>query len=323
MSGGWLIAVSAFDAAFPVGDDPVQSALHAASPEAREIARLWWVMFWTCTVVFFAVVVFSLRAVSRGAGKGPPGGVNGFVIGGGIVLPVVVLTGFLIYSLRVSVLMGRPSDAETIEVIGHQFWWEVRYPDHGVVIANEIYMPAGERVRFVLKSADVIHSFWVPNLHGKRDMIPGISNEFWMQAERAGEWRGQCAEFCGIQHALMAFVVVALERPAFERWIAERRSQIPPDSRIALRGREAFERHGCGACHAISGLPGVTASIGPDLTHIGSRHTLGAGTIANTPGNLAGWIANPQAIKPGSRMPPTYLEPDELHALVEYLGSLR
>lgn len=306
-----------------------QSVLHPASPEARELALLWWVMFWVCTVVFVAVIWFSLRAIFCGPKSQPPGGAKRFVYGGGIVLPTIVLIGFLIYSLRVSVMLAQPREGETIHVIGHQFWWEVRYPDHGIVTANEIHLPAGELVRVVLDAADVIHSFWVPNLHGKLDMIPGITNELWIQADRPGVWRGQCAEFCGVQHALMAFEVVALERDAFDAWIAARQ-EVPlepdPENEIGAnlaRGRQVFIEHGCGSCHRVRGLEDAPANIGPDLTHIGSRRTLGAATIPNNRGGLAGWIANPQAIKPGNRMPPTYLEPPDLHALVDYLESLQ
>lgn len=304
-----------------------QSILDPRSPEAREIANLWWVMFWVCSVVFVAVVWFLFAAIFGKVGSQPPGGPLRFVVAGGIILPAVVLIGFLIYSLRVAILISAPDDGLVIEVDGHQWWWAVRYPEQGIVTANEIHIPARERVQFQLRAHDVIHSFWVPNLHGKLDMLPETTTTIWIQAEEPGVWRGQCAEFCGTQHALMAFEVVAHAPEDFERWVAARQAaaantaEVPEQGARLAHGKAAFFRHGCHDCHAIRGTDAVS-NIGPDLTHLANRRTLGAATIANNRGNLAGWIANPQGIKPGNLMPPTYLESDELHALVDYLLTL-
>ncbi|MCW8139021.1 MAG: cytochrome c oxidase subunit II [Planctomycetota bacterium] len=241
----------------------------------------------------------------------------------GIVGPTVILVGMLFYSLRVSTALHLPEAAFTVRVTGFQWWWDVRYPDHDIVTANELYVPVGEVVRLELRAADVVHSFWVPNLHGKMDLLPEHPNQFWLRAEVPGVYRGQCAEFCGLQHALMAFDVVALPKDEFERWVAERQRPHPEPADDELRlGQEVFFSAGCNACHAVGGTDAV-ALVGPDLTHIGTRRTLGAGTVANTRGDLAGWISQPQVLKPGNLMPPSYLEPRELHALVRWLETLR
>jgi cytochrome c oxidase subunit 2 len=203
------------------------------------------------------------------------------------------------------------------------WWWEVRYPDAGIVTANEIHVPAGRPVRLELASTDVIHSFWAPRLHGKRDMIPGIENVFWIQAAEPGVYRGQCAEYCGTQHANMAFRVVALPPAEFNAWLAERKMRrSPPTTPGEQHGFTVFLKAGCGECHAIEGTP-AKSNVGPDLTHLGSRQTIGAALLPNTRGNLAGWIADPQAVKPGVRMPRSYLAADELLALVTYLEGLK
>jgi cytochrome c oxidase subunit 2 len=201
------------------------------------------------------------------------------------------------------------------------WWWEVRYPAPGIVAANELHIPAGQPVRLEMTSADVIHSFWVPRLHGKRDLIPGISTTFWIEASEPGVYRGVCAEYCGTQHANMAFDVVAHAPEEFAAWLAAP-ARRGPHSAAEQPGLAVFRRAGCGQCHAIRGTPAV-GTAGPDLTDFGSRRTIAAGMLPNTRGHLAGWIANPQAIKPGSKMPRTYLDGDELWTLVLYLESLQ
>ncbi len=299
----------------------VQSVLDPRSEEAESIARLWWVMAITGSLVFIAVLVFMFQAIFSKSGSGPPGGSVGFVWAGGIIMPAIVLVGLLIYSLRVT-LMEAPEDGITIDVVGHQWWWEVRYPDLGIVTANEIHFPAGEQVRFRLSAGDVIHSFWVPNLHGKLDMFPGVTTTIWMRANEPGVWRGQCAEFCGTQHAWMAFEVVAHEPAEFEEWVAARQAAAAATRAEELaHGGSIFFKHGCQNCHAVQGTDAIS-NIGPDLTHIGNRRTLGGAVIPNDRANLAGWIVDPQSIKPGNLMPATYLPSEDLHALVDYLLSL-
>ena len=302
-----------------------QSILDAASPEAREIANLWWVMFAVCSVVFAAVMVFLYKAVFSRGGSLPPGGQIRFVVGGGIILPAVVLVGFLIYSLRVSILIAPPANAMTIEVTGHQWWWEVRYPEEKITTANEIHIPAGVRVRIRLRSHDVIHSFWVPNLHGKIDMFPETPTQIWIQADEPGIWSGQCAEFCGTQHALMRFEVIAHEEAEFAEWVAARQQAAATvrDSHSGTLGSggQLFLRHGCNSCHDVAGMP-AASGIGPDLTHLGNRRKLAAAVIPNDREHLAEWILNPQEVKPGNRMPATRIEAEELQTLVDYLLNL-
>lgn len=305
-----------------------QSALHPEGPQARSIAQLWWFMFFLLTAISLATFLLLLIAIfvrPRKDRTGPPLGSTRFVVLTGLVLPAVVVIGLMFYSLSATLALRTPQDtALTIRVIGHRWWWDVIYPDHDIVTANEIHMPAGVPVLFELVAADVIHSFWVPNLAGKMDMVPEKLNLFWLQADRPGEFRGQCAEYCGLQHALMAFKVIVLEPEDFEAWVIERqRLHPPPQTEILQRGRDAFFHPdaGCYTCHAIRGTE-ADGTLGPDLTHIGSRRTLGAATVPNTRENLRRWILDPHEIKPGNRMPPTFIEADELDAMIEYLMSL-
>jgi cytochrome c oxidase subunit 2 len=190
------------------------------------------------------------------------------------------------------------------------------------VTANEIHVPAGRPVRLRLSSADVIHSFWVPQLMPKTDLIPGQVNETWLTANRPGIYRGQCAEYCGLQHALMAFLVVADGPAAFDRWVAlQRAPAAEPAGTLATRGRQVLERTSCATCHTVRGTS-ARGTAGPDLTHLASRQQLGAGAVPNTPGHLGGWIANSQTIKPGNLMPPQPLTSEELQALIAYLETL-
>jgi cytochrome c oxidase subunit II len=305
-------------------DERVQSVLHPAGPAAERVADLWWVMFGMGTAVFLIVMILTGMAVLRRESDRPPMGNRRFIIAFGLAGPAVVLIVLLIFALQATLALRLPEARHTIQVIGHQWWWEVIYPDHGIITANEIRIPAGEPVRLELRAADVIHSFWVPRLHGKMDLLPEVTNTFWIEATEPGVYRGQCAEFCGVQHARMAFVVVAEPPEAFDEWV--RRQTVPPAAPATqelVRGLEIFFDAGCAECHAIRGTPAAPGEVGPDLTHFGSRLTIGAGQRPNTTGDLAGWIANPQTIKPGNKMPPTFLGADELHTLVAFLQSLR
>jgi len=313
--------------------EPAQSMVHPAGPAAAEIARLWWVMLGAFTGVFMLVVVLMLVAIWRGTvaantqaaarRTAPPWGRTGFIVAGGVVLPIVVLTPLFVYSLLASARFRMPADALTVRIVGHMWWWEVRYPKNGIVTANEIHIPAGRPVRLELASADVIHSFWVPRLHGKRDMIPGVENVFWLQADKPGIYRGQCGEYCGTQHANMAFEVIALSPEEFATWSDEQsRSRQPVESPELERGRQVFLTAGCKQCHAVAGTAAI-GNAGPDLTNVGGRRMIGGALLPNTRGNLSGWIADPQALKPGVKMPRTYLAADDLQALVTYLESLK
>jgi cytochrome c oxidase subunit 2 len=245
-----------------------------------------------------------------------------------IALTAPILTAVFIVTLRTQATLHAHAEEDlTIEVIGRQWWWEIRYrgpsPGDQVITANEIHIPTGQRVRIEMTAADVIHSFWVPNLQGKTDLVPGRTLVTWLQADVPGTSRGQCAEYCGIQHTNMAFLVVAEAPAEFARWLAEQRQPAsPPADTLSQRGQSIFASSGCAYCHAVSGTPGA-GLLGPDLTHFASRRTFAAGTLANTRENLAAWLADPQRIKPGNLMPRVTLTPAALDAVVHYLESLR
>ena len=242
---------------------------------------------------------------------------------------VVILLVFFGYDLSVGRTLSPPPTkrALTIEVTGHQWWWEAQYADtsaHGrFTTANELHVPVGRPVLFLLSASDVIHSMWVPNLGGKKDLIPGYTQSMWFQADTPGVYRGQCAEFCGLQHAKMAMLIVAEPAAQYDRWVASQRAsaQTPTDS-VERRGRDVFMTTTCVMCHAIEGTEAGSHN-GPDLTHLASRRTIAAGSLPNSRGALAGWIVDPQSIKPGSHMPPNTLPAKDLDALLTYLQSLK
>ncbi len=302
-----------------------QSALDPAGPSARRLSTLWWGLFAVAAVVF-AVVLFMIvwaLVLRRGPSVQPRRGGERTVVIAGILVPAVVLVAT--YAATLSTLSAErtpPQESElTIEAVGHDWWWEVRYPDF--VTANEIHIPVGRPVTVRLTTADVIHSFWVPSITSKTDMIPGRVNELSLLADRAGTFRGQCAEYCGTQHAGMSFLVVAEPEQDFARWLADQSrpaDSSAPDALAAL-GEEVFEASSCAACHTVRGTT-ADGDLGPDLTHFGGRRELGAGVAPNNPGWLAGWIANSQTVKPGNLMPPQPLAPEDLRVLVRYLESL-
>jgi cytochrome c oxidase subunit 2 len=309
----------------------IQSILHPAGIQAARVAYLWWTMFWICAGVWVAVAIASLIAIRRGRTSASTA--SDSQIGRTIAVAGGISGVLLIALLFQSVVTGRALDtlrtpqALRIQVTGNQWWWDVQYanpiPSLRVTTANEIHIPAGRPVVFDLLSNDVIHSFWIPNLQGKIDLVPGRLNELWLQADRPGVYRGQCAEYCGVQHAKMALFVVVDPPDVFERWLAANRASAPaPATPEQERGKEVIERGPCAMCHNIAGTSagGRTA---PDLTHIASRSTLGAGSIPNTRGHLAGWLADPQQIKPGSRMPPQALTGGDLQAVLAYMETLK
>jgi cytochrome c oxidase subunit 2 len=215
-----------------------------------------------------------------------------------------------------------PPEALVVEVVGHQWWWEVRYPDEGVATANEVHIPVGRPVTLRLTAGDVIHSFWVPRLGGKIDMLPDGINTLVLEADEPGEHHSRCAEFCGLGHAHMALTVVAEAEERFSSWVAARQEPAEdPATESARRGLDVFLASDCGDCHTIRGTA-ADATEGPDLTHFAGRSSLGAGVLPNTPGNLADWITDPHAIKPGVEMPATKLTDEELGALLSYMDGL-
>lgn len=310
-----------------------QDVFNPAGPAARSIAEHGWFLLAVCAVVYLVVLLALGWALLRRRSDADDRPETERRITRTVVTAVAVTVLTLVTISFSSVVAGRglttPSGpgAVTVDVIGYQYWWEFQYrdvtPAEFVSSPNELRIPVGVPVVLRAMSRDVIHSFWVPNLHGKRDLIPGQMTQFWIQADRPGVYRGQCAEFCGHQHAYMAFLVVAEPMEAFQRWIRQQRQPAPePDTDPERRGQQVFLQSTCVMCHAIRGTP-AGARLGPELTHMGSRLTLAAGTIPNTPGHLAGWLADPQSIKPGNRMPANPLTSEELNAVVTYLRSLR
>ncbi|MFO7562094.1 MAG: cytochrome c oxidase subunit II [Enhygromyxa sp.] len=300
-----------------------QSMLHPVGPAAQRIATLWWVMFGVYGVILLLTLVLLAvgLALPRRNEDASAGLGTGFVVFTGLVAPTLILLVMLIYTVLVTRAETREPSFR-IEVIGHQWWWEVRYPGPGVVDANELHLPVGEVVELELRSADVVHSFWAPNLAGKMDVLPDHPTILRVEADRPGVFRGQCTEYCGTQHALMAFRVVVQERADLRRWLAGRAPLATFEDRPRLRrGRQVYLAAGCGECHRIEGVS--LGNTGPDLTRFGGRATLGAGVFANTPENLELWIADPQAMKPGARMPGTTLDASDRQALVAYLRSLQ
>ena len=312
-----------------------QSALDAAGPYADALERLWWFFLIACTIVWVVTSAFIILAIIRGGRRTEPDLTNegtrrsSIWVGAGLI----ATAGILIAMLVVSVATGREISpfaaryAHDIKVTGHQWWWQIQYDNPRADLiaetANELHLPVGEAARIELTSSDVIHSFWIPNLHGKRDLIPGKKSYLVIRADKPGIYRAQCAEFCGMQHAKMGFVVIVEPKADFERWLRTQRTPAPhPKNADQQRGQQVFLTTSCVMCHTIKGTP-AGSRTGPDLTHVGSRRTLGAAVIPNTRGNLSGWIADAGSVKPGVLMPPNPLEPDDLHAVVVYLESLK
>jgi cytochrome c oxidase subunit 2 len=314
----------------------LQSALDAAGGQAASIQRLWWFMLWVTAAVSVIVLSVLALAVVRGRSRQRNPSVQGSsesALTTAVAAAIAVTASILFVLLIASIATGKAvaslgtSQAVSIAITGHQWWWEVEYedaiPNRRLKTANEIHIPTGRPVVFKVTSRDVIHSFWAPNLHGKRDLIPGYVTAIWLQADRPGIYRGQCAEFCGLQHAHMAFEIVAESDGDFERWLnAERQPAPEPQTDAEQRGRAVFLIGRCSVCHSIRGTSAF-GTLGPDLTHLASRNTLAAGTLPNTRGHLAGWVVDSQTIKPGNRMPPNVLPPDDLSSLIAYLEILR
>lgn len=311
------------------GCSGVQSALDPAGSDAERIYWLTVIMTVGGVLIFLLVTGLLLYAIFAPPGDREWLGSRRTIIYGGIAFPIVILSVLLPYGLIVMRDTDVPqANALSVEVVGEQYWWRVRYPADGdraeFSTANELIIPIGRPITVSLAAADVIHSFWIPNFGGKVDMIPGRLNRLNFTAERPGVYRGVCAEFCGDQHARMAFDVVALEPAEFDAWRAEQEKPAPePEIPSLVRGRELFRTGGCGSCHVIRGTE-ANGQFGPDLTHVGARRTIGAGQFPNNIGTLAGWIANTQHIKPGVRMP-SYgsLTGEDLRALAGYLESLK
>ena len=319
----------------------IQNAINPAGPNAGNISKLWWLMFYVCSAVYVLVMIglfVSLRrATAEAADRVPlvePSQESEHrrrnVVLSATTITVIVLFVFLIasYSSGRSLRLNDPTkNGLSIELTGHQWWWEARYMDVDAsnifITANEIHIPVGVPVMFTLRGADVIHSFWVPNLSGKKDLIPGKINTIWLQADKPGVYRGQCAEYCGLQHAKMALWVVAEPPEQFFAWRQNQTQQaVAPASDTQKHGQQVFFGSTCVMCHAISGTP-AGSNIGPNLTHVGSRQMLAAATLVNTRDHMAQWIKDSQTFKPGNKMPQHNFSDADLQSLVEYLENLK
>ena len=309
--------------------------LNPVSPEASSIANIWWIFFGTCGAVYIIVIAVLLIATWRkrknqGEAVSNPAqdqrarkAVTGAAIATAVIL-VILLGSDLAIQRSVA---PRSDNPLAIRLTGHQWWWGAQYqnPNASDVFetANEIHVPIHRSIRLLLDSQDVIHSFWVPQIHGKKDLVPGHPTEFSFKVDRAGRYEGQCAEFCGYQHAHMGITIVAEEPAAFETWAAAQRKEAPPsETPSQIRGRHIFEHASCAMCHTVHGTT-AASRVGPVLTHVASRSSLAAGTLPNTRDKLATWIVDPQGSKPGVLMPATELSKDDLNALLDFMETLR
>jgi cytochrome c oxidase subunit 2 len=310
-----------------------QNALAPKSHQSTDIARLFWWMTgiaWAGLVVVVLLMVFAWRRAKRRRVHEPKEGEElGFrvVVGAGVAFPIALIATLFVISdifvIKTTEAPAKNATRLTIRVVGHQWWWEVRYPGTPAVTANEIHIPARTPVRVVVSSADVIHSFWVPRLNRTIDAFPGSTNAIELFADAPGRYRGQCDEFCGLQHAHMAFYVYADPPARFRTWLARLAQPArEPQGALAARGRQVFLASSCGNCHAIRGTS-ASADVGPDLTHLATRTTLAALAIPNNQRELGRWIEDSQDIKPGNQMPNFHFPPSQLRALTSYLGQLR
>ncbi|MFC0398774.1 cytochrome c oxidase subunit II [Paraburkholderia rhizosphaerae] len=319
---------------------PQQNALRPAGVQAAHIAQLWNLTLAVCAFVFAAVLLATLLALVRSrrshASAAPnldpvthPERRTRRVVVAASVLSVVLLCGLIVADILTDRALSKlPVDQPVkIEMTGLQWWWQVRYPAARglpeLTTANELHIPVGRTVIVSLKAGDVIHSFWVPDLHGKKDMLPGIDTSIAFRADKPGVYRGQCAEFCGAQHALMAMLVIAEPDDRYAAWVQQQAQPARQTSdAIAQRGRDVFEKSTCAGCHTVRGTS-ANGTLAPDLTHLMSRQTIAAGALANTPDNLAAWIRNPHAWKAGVTMPAVRLSDSDLHAVVTWLATLQ
>ena len=334
-----LLAVTACTTGNP------QSTLTPKGTHAAYIYNdlFWWVMI-AALIVFVAVEALVIAAVVRFRGReGDP--LPAQIHGNTTleitwtIIPAIILIVILAFTFKTQATLANPPElAEAggntlaLRVIGHQWWWEFQYPDLGVTTANELHLPVGVPVKVDIESADVIHSFWVPAIAGKTDAIPGRINHMVIQADEEGRYSGQCAEFCGVEHALMRFQVVAESQSTFNSWAQGQRgiatgafaTPVPSGGQVSLvqQGAQVFANGACVTCHTIRGTA-AQGKVGPDLTHVGSRASIAANSLPNTPEGLRRWLHNPQEVKPGALMPNLNLNDQDIDALVAYLQSLK
>jgi len=313
------------------------NALAPAGIQAARVAREFWAMFAVYTAVFVITMGFAIWAFLRGRRRVEPlvdAATQSKLrrnVSIAVGISALILVGFMVTDFAlgrgIDTFTALPKNTLTVRVVGHQWWWEFNYEDsvssRAISSANELHIPTGRRVLLKLESHDVIHSFWVPGLQGKRDLTPGYTAMLWLRADKPGVYQGQCAEFCGFEHAKMRLTVVAHPPKEFARWYeASMRPAVEPTDSLALAGKQVFMTRPCVMCHSIRGTP-AGARLGPDLTHIASQRMIAANTYPNTRGFLAAWILDAQKLKPGADMPPISLTPKELEALLAYLERLK
>jgi cytochrome c oxidase subunit 2 len=321
------------------------NALLPAGLQADRISTEWWFFFTVACFVYIIVMTVLIVALARRRkdnspqpdthSDGPRERQVRRTIVGAVTITTVILIAFLLSDFFTGrVLSAKPENPMRIRVSGHQWWWEIRYtnfpwepgggnPSDIVTGANEIHVPVGRPVLIDLDSRDVIHSFWIPQLNGKKDLIPGQPTTTWIQADRPGTYFGQCAEYCGYQHANMHIWVVAQPEAELRHWLEQqRKSAADPEAQRLKKGRAVFLGNSCVLCHTVQGTP-ANGAVGPNLTHVASRQRIAAGTLVNNRGNLAGWISDPQRIKPGVQMPQNNLSPDDLNALLDWIETLK
>jgi cytochrome c oxidase subunit II len=314
-----------------------QSVLDPAGDKASSIVWLFWLFTGACAIIWLLVVIFMVAAIARRRDTGDAPTTRpdpaqsrriGIAVGIAAGITVVTLISFTVLSyFTTRGFAAEPADAINITLTGKQWWWQIEYegvtPSDTFMTANELHVPVGKAVRVRLTSNDVIHSFWVPNISGKMDLIPGRTNSLTFTVEKPGVYRGQCAEFCGLQHAHMALQVIGESADQFAQWRAHELSEaMTPAEPDRVHGLEVFQRNGCISCHSLRGTP-ANGTLGPDLTHVAARRTIAAGTLPNTRANLQGWIADPQSVKPGAQMPRLQLSAADLNAVTDYLSGLK
>lgn len=320
-----LVSVSLLVLLLSACSETPQSSLEPAGEQARKIDSLFGIAFWIAAGFFVFVQVMLVIALFRfrhRPGREEPRQVHGNtrLEVAWTVVPALILAGLAIPTVgTIFDLASEPADAMEVRVVGHQWWWEVHYPEQGVVTANEVHIPTGRPVRLTLESADVIHSFWVPRLSGKQDLVPGSTHKLTIQADEPGVYPGQCAEYCGLSHANMRFRVVAQSESDFNRWVSQQQQTArQPTSGLAAQGAQIFQTGQCIACHTVNGTQ-AQGKIGPDLTHFASRETFAGGTFEVNEENLTAWLQDPPGVKPGALMPNLNLTDEQIRALVAYL----
>ena len=318
-----------------------QSAVDAAGIQAERLESLWWLFFWVCLAVYVIVMAVLLTAFFRNRRAGSDSAPDivpdearesraGYTIKGAVAITLVVLFTLMFISFRTGRAINTLQQADeplSIRITGNQWWWNVEYqdptPSNNITTANELHLPVGRTVKVELQSNDVIHSIWLPNMHGKKDLVPNYPTMFYFRPDKVGTYWGQCAEFCGYQHAKMRFIVVVETPEEFDAWMtAQQQTPPPPADPVQQHGQQIFLTSACTQCHTVQGT-NANARVGPNLTHVASRQYIAAGSLQNTRDHLRSWITDPQAIKPGIRMPMNAYSDQDLDALVSYIESLK